>query len=822
MKSQLHSLLALAILVTSWSAPLRGADFNDIGKAMTIMLGDTHFEGLRFDDNLNDRILEIYLDTLDPEKLYFTQQDVNEFRARYTGPSPDCFDILLLRARGMEPAREIYIRFATRVVKRTEWIETLTEKGAFDFTKDTLVPLSRKRAPWPLDDFAAQRIWRLRIAEEILTEDLLRQQKREQEQLAKKNEEPAEIAPPAPKATSEATPTSESNPEATDEEAKTGEKVTPIVSRDSDEGENQALNIPTAQADNPEAAGNEVALAEARKVVKTRYQRFKEIVQSATDEEIADYFFSAVAQAHDPHSDYLSAKENERFDQELRNQLTGIGAMLASASDGSTRVAEIIVNGPAHRQGKLQPEDRIVAIDPLNNGKIIDVTYLPIERVVQLVLGRKNTFVGLIIENRKPEDFEKRKVVIRRGTIDLKNAAASAEIVHVAQPEGSPHRLGWITIPSFYLDFEDADPSVYKDVKKLVSRMKQEGVDGIAIDLRGNAGGSLTEVPRLAGLFLPRGPVVQAKDQRGQVEVLSSTPLKPDYEGPLMVVTDRNSVSSSEIFAAVLQDYNRAIIVGESSTFGKGTVQEKMGVANFLRFMQDPRNAGDLKATVQKFYRVTGSSTQLRGVVPDIVLPSLNDSREIGERYLPHALPHDVIRPARGFRPLPRQNLFLPQLAESSRLRVLDSPDFIYIREDLVQAESKRLGNVVTLNREKRLAEARQEQKEAVRRNTERRSRFAELEFQDNQRFHFLRLRLEDLEREKLVTVDREQDSRSLILRAPQKNDGPSVMPDWPSGLDPVKREAIAILEDFVQAKKEAEALDDLKKAVEKETVRAD
>lgn len=733
-------LLVTLLMLLGINGQVRAANFDEIGKAMTIMLGDTHFEALRFDENLNRRILDLYLDTLDPDKIYFTQSDVQEFAQGHTGDSPNCFDILLLRSRGMEPARNIYTRFATRVVERTEYIETLTDKAAFDFESDTPIPLSREKAPWPTDTFDAQRIWRLKIADELLTEQLLHEEK---------------------------------------------------------------IKAPDLQLEAP------------RKIVKTRYLRFKETVQSATDEEIADYFFSAVAQAHDPHSDYLSVKENERFDQELRNQLTGIGAELVSEPDGSTRVAGIIVNGPAHRQGELQPEDRIVAIAPLNDDQIIDITYLPIERVVQLILGRRNTSVGLIIENRKPDDFEKRKIVIRRGTIELKNAAVSGEVIKIAQTEKEPRRLGWITIPSFYLDFEDGDPSVYKDVKKLISRMKREQVDGIAIDLRGNGGGSLTEVPRLTGLFLPRGPVVQAKDQRGQVEVLSTSPLKPDYEGPLVVVTDQNSVSSSEIFAAVLQDYNRAILVGESSTFGKGTVQEKMGVANFLRFMQDPRRAGDLKTTVQKFYRVTGSSTQLRGVVPHIILPSINDSREIGERFLPHALPHDNIRPARGFRPLPRKSLFLPHVAEKSRVRVLASPDFGYVREDLIYAEKKRLSNVSTLNRKKRLAAEQKEQDDISKRILERRKRFTAMEKLDIQRFHFLRLTLEDVELAKLETVDRERDSQAIILRAKKKKDDPSTPPAWPSGLDPVKREALAILEDFVATKEADAELSKLKKAIE-------
>ena len=831
MKLLPQPLLAFTLFLVSLTTPTRAnPDFDEIGKAMTYMLTDAHFEVHKFDDDLNDRILETYLETLDPEKLYLTQGDVDEFRRKYVNDPANAFDILLLRSRGMEPAKEIYTRFAIRVSEQTEYIETLADNAAFDFTTDVLVPLSRDNAPWPADRFAAQQIWRLRIADELLKEELLRGE------LAPEAEQPAtplpEVeTPPAPvegqpqelqgeSEVKEAPPGPEPKAAEPAEKREVSEEAaTPIIAVE----EKPLLEEPVLEKKAPVAAPSVVPKQAApvipreapRKVIKERYLRFKEIRQAASDEEIADYFLSAVAQAHDPHSDYLSVKENERFDGELRNQLTGIGAWLESESDGSTRVTGIIVGGPADRQGDLKPNDRLVAIDPLNSGQIVDITYLPIVRVVQTILGRKDTEVGLIVENRTLKDNQRRKVVIRRGTVQLKNEAASGEIVRIAQRVGPPRSLGWITIPSFYFDSDDSDPSVYKDVQKLVARMKKEKVDGIALDLRDNGGGDLEEAERLAGLFLPRGPVVQTKDQRGNVTVRSSTPLKPEYEGPLLVVTDRFSASSSEIFAGVLQDYNRAIVFGESSTYGKGTVQRKMGVADFLRFMQDPRRAGDLKTTVMKFYRVNGSSTQLKGVVPDIIVPSLNDSEEIGEAFLNHALPHDTINPARNFRPQDRNQLFLPIVADQSRQRIEGSPDFQYIREDLIRAEGKRLRNVVTLNRKERLLKSRAEQKRVAERNEERRERFTEVEKLDQQHFHFLRLTLEDVDRPSLLTVDRERDSQSFVLQAPRKAADPASFPDWPSGLDPVKREGIAILEDLIDARKAEVELAELKKAVE-------
>ncbi|MBK1834409.1 carboxy terminal-processing peptidase [Roseibacillus ishigakijimensis] len=810
MKTLLRPLLAsLALIATAAPPALAEANYNHVGRALISALSDAHYEVLRFNENINQRILARYLDNLDPEKLYFTQADVADFAGKYTGPTDTPFDILLFRSRGMEPAQEIYRRFAQRVGERTEFIEQAADNAAFDFTADTLVPLSRENAFWPEDSFAAQRAWGLKIANEILTEQLL------QEQVAKRLQEKKPTAPADEGEAQPLQPEPEKSENGEESEAeKTLKELLPVNLTPAVPPRENAPLAPTAPDLVPPAWQRD----SPRKIVKARYQRFHETVQAASEEKIADYFFSAVAQAYDPHSDYLSVAENERFDRELQNQLTGIGAELSANPDGSTRIGGLIVNGPAHRQGELQPNDRIVAVDPLNDGRIIDITHLPTNEVVELILGRRDTQVGLLVENRTPEDPAKRKVVITRDTVELKNAAASAMLVKVKREDNDPLTLGWITIPSFYLDFEDGDPSVYKDVRRLLTRMKAEKVDGIALDLRGNGGGSLTEVPRLAGLFLPRGPIVQARNRARSVETYASTPLTPLYDGPLVALTDRESASSSEILVGALQDYNRAILVGESSTFGKGTVQEKMGIAEYLRFMQDPTRAGELKTTVQKFYRVTGSSTQLRGVVPDIIFPSLNDLHEIGERYLPYALPHDIIPPVRNFQPLDRAKLHLPQVAENSRLRVQENPEFAYLREDLIREEVKRQRNVTTLNREKRLQEQEEELARLAQRNRERHERFVRLEKEDRETFQFLRLTLDDVDRPVLPHVNEERDSQNYIIRSEALASGPREQPRWPSALDPVQRETLRILQDTVEEGYRAAQIAELKRVIEDET----
>jgi carboxyl-terminal processing protease len=350
--------------------------------------------------------------------------------------------------------------------------------------------------------------------------------------------------------------------------------------------------------------------------------------------------------------------------------------------------------------------------------------------------------------------------------VELKDEAAAGEIIEIVQSNGEPKRLGWITLPSFYLDFTDGDPSVYRDVQQLLTRFKEEGVDGVALDLRGNGGGALEEVRRMTGLFIGRGPVVQVKRNWGAVDSKESSLRKPLYEGPLIVVTDKTSASASEILAGALQDYNRALVVGASSTYGKGTVQQPMDIGRFFKLFQDDSRAGNLKATIQKFYRVTGSSTQIEGVVPDIILPSLTDALEIGEEYQKHALPHDMIEPARGFEPMDAKPLFRDELSEQSAKRLRKSQDFQYVREDIARTKKKIAENTRSLNRETRSEELDQSQERRETRNAERRKRFAKMQKEDSERFRFYRLTLDDLEQEKLKLVDRERDAQANMRRA--------------------------------------------------------
>ena len=720
-------------MFASCSPGLSGkTDFNDVGKVMVGMLENKHFAGLEFNAEMTDRILGDYLQDLDPSKLYFTKEDVVGFEQRFGSKAETRIDQLLVQERAMEPAGEIYSRFVERVRERVLFAQTLADNGKFSFDEDKDVTRSRRKSDWAADDFAAQELWRLQIAEEILSEEMRR------------------------------------------------EAIQRIA-------EEQGKEDPLKGEKSP------------REAVKQRYERFLKDVEGADEEDVASYFFSAVARAHDPHTDYLSVRQMERFEASLQNQLIGIGALLQREDDGATKIIGLVVNGPADKQGELQLNDRIVGVDSLNNGELTDTLYMKIDHVVELIRGQQNTEVRLKVEPADGAPGEVREIVIVRDKVELKDEAASAEVIRMNQPDGSQKLIGWITLPSFYLDFNDGDPSVYKDVQRLVSRLKKEGVDGIALDLRGNGGGALEEVRRMTGLFIGRGPVVQVKQGWGAVDSKESTMRKPLYDGPLIVVTDKTSASASEILAGALQDYNRAIVVGESSTYGKGTVQQPMDIGRFFKFFQDSKRAGTLKATVQKFYRVTGSTTQLEGVIPDIILPSLTDALEIGEKYQDHALPHDMIAPAQGFNPMNRDNLFLDKIEARSQARVDECVDFTYTEEDIERTKKRIDENKVSLNRAVRQKELDESEQRRDTRNQERRERFAEVEKEDAKNMSFFRLTLDDIDRDSLEEVDRQRDAEANMRVAKDKVADLDDTPDWPSGLDAVKRESIQILADLIE-----------------------
>lgn len=385
---------------------------------------------------------------------------------------------------------------------------------------------------------------------------------------------------------------------------------------------------------------------EVTETLKTRYDRFTKFFTQFNSEDVFSIYMNAITGAYDPHTNYLSPKQSDIFKQQMSLSLEGIGARLQSEND-YTKVVSILPGGDAEKSGKLNMDDFIIGVAQGKDGEMVDVVGWRLDDVVKLIKGPKGTTVRLLILPAKTGvNGPSTELTLVRDKIKLEDQAAKKDIVNY-QSNGKNLKLGVISLPSFYMDYDayqKGDPnfrSTTRDVKKLVGELKAEGVDGIVMDLRNNGGGSLPEAVDLTGLFIKEGPVVQVRYSGGKVEVLPDDDKEVFYSGPLVVLTNRFSASASEIFAGAIQDYQRGVIVGES-TYGKGTVQT---VLDLNRFISEKEKVGELKITFQKFYRVTGSSTQHKGVNPDINLPSAYDAAHYGESASPNALPWDEINP---------------------------------------------------------------------------------------------------------------------------------------------------------------------------------
>jgi len=531
--------------------------------------------------------------------------------------------------------------------------------------------------------------------------------------------------------------------------------------------------------------------------VKLRFERLLKTIEGADDEDVANYFFSSVARAHDPHSEYLSANELEQFKIDVSNELVGIGARLSMNDAGETEIRGIVNGGPADTQGDLKLGDRIIAVSPDNDGRWIDIMFKPISRVIEHILGEEGSEVGLRVKRSLEGEVKTLDLTIERGIVTMKDDLTTAQIFEYGEGDARV-KLGVIYIPSFYFDFDNTGNRVSVDVLKILERLKEEEIDGLALDLRDNGGGSLPEVQRLTGFFVGRGPVVQVKSINGKIEPLNSLNRQAVYGGPMVLLTNKGSASATEILAGALQDYNRAVVVGSSSTYGKGTVQKTMDIGNFMPILADRDRAGWLKLTFQKYYRVSGSSVQIKGVMPDLVLPDLSDAFESGEKFQDYALPHDVIRESPGFEPLDRSNLFVPLLQAGSQKRISGDQDFSYLLDDIMRAESELEKNSVSLNREERLKELLENEERRKVRMKEREERFARMEEEDTKVFKIYKLTLDHIDDEILPRVDPSKKEEEYVRSAVDELEDLEQTLKWPSGVDSVKREGLQVLHDLV------------------------
>ncbi len=438
-------------------------------------------------------------------------------------------------------------------------------------------------------------------------------------------------------------------------------------------------------------------IEKAREDLSDRYRSQLSQILKNDQREVFQFYMDTLTTSIDPHTQYYLPQAAENFNMNMSLQLQGIGAVLTTENE-YTEVVQIVAGGPADIAGELQPKDRITGIAQ-GNDDFVDVTGWRVDDVVQLIRGEKGTVVRLsVIPNNAENDFERKIISITRDTVQLEDESAKSEIVEIER-DGVTYKIGVIGLPTFYIDFtalQNRDPnfrSSTRDVRVLLEELKAADVDAVIMDLRNNGGGSLSEANALVGLFIDRGPTVQVMDADNNNIVQGDSDPGMVYDGPMAVLVNRLSASASEIFAGAIQDYQRGLILG-SQTFGKGTVQELI-----------PLGTGQLKITRAKFYRISGESTQHRGVLPDIDFPDLYDvSDDIGEAALDTALPWDTIETTSFYRPFADLKPALPVLASRHAERLQNDPDFNYINAQIQRAIENKADNTLSLNMETLLA----------------------------------------------------------------------------------------------------------------------
>jgi len=771
-----------ALLVTNGVHPISpGPIDGQVAYVTAKMLELHHYLKLPFDEAVSSKFLDRYLETLDPAHMHFTQGDLAQFERYRTNLSHLTLDAKRRGVADTTPACEIFNRFLERVAQRVAYVDDLLKHEKFTFDTDERVTINRKEMPYPADLDEAEKLWRERLRYEYLQELLGKLGARKKNLTAAAKKKPlaaetnavvklpepskatagdmapgARMRPPLPVLPAMAAsrrPPPLPSPKDTDrasvahaagETARTpgelalsaqpGRSAAEDIRATAEAEAKRAAEAKT-QAATAEPAKSGVAAAPPKKtdeeeIVETlthRYQRNLRFFTDWNDEDVLQTYLTALAHVYDPHSDYFGHAQLDQFSITMNLALFGIGAELVQ-DDGYCKIRRLLPGGPAIKSKLIKENDRIIAVAQ-SNGPPVDVVEMSLNKAVQLIRGPKGTEVRLTIIPAGADVSTHTVVSIIRDEIPLEEQAAKAKIIEMPDARGGNLRLGVIDLASFYATFDTSSSkdkpepkSTTTDVAQLLAKLKEENVAGVILDLRHNGGGSLEEAIKLTGLFVRTNPVVQVREVDGAVGEADDTDPGVAYEGPLVVLTSRFSASASEIVAGALQDYGRALIVGDASTHGKGTVQSVNKLSPYIHtadrsLTNDP---GALKLTIKKFYRPSGASTQKKGVIPDIVLPSVaNESKDIGESALENPLPWDTIASTK----YDQFNLvepYLPELRKRSAERVAADKEYGYVREDIDLFKKQQADKTLSLNEQKRLkeqdeAEARQKARDKER-----------------------------------------------------------------------------------------------------------
>jgi len=737
-------LILTAASAFSFNAPLEASstDYDNIGKHFALILQNSHFNRERFNTELSEKFFERYINNLDPSHIYFTQIDVDMMREKYATSLVD----YILAEQTVRLAEEIHTIYNDRVMKRITEAEARVRSykdklPAFDEKRST--PRSRRDIPWEKDEAALDQVWKDHIDILLLSEVLRR------ENIAR-------------------------------------------LSKENMDAQIDAVALKQL------AKQNEISIQDKILSILKRL-RIKE--QETDREDIVSTLLSSIANVYDPHSSYMGERDMQRFIDMMNASLIGIGAQLLSDDDGSTKITGLVKGGPAEKNGNLKLGDQIIAVDSNSTGEWIDILFMSIEKVVDLVRGDEGATVALRVVS--ADNSGEKIVSIKREQIAIADELANGKIITITNKDmennDRTYHLGIINLPSFYVDLEHGESHCAQDVKKILRRMVKEGVEGIILDLRGNGGGSLDEVRKIVGFFTGAGPTVQVKDARGRIKRLPVSD-SAIYDGELIVLTNKLSASASEIFAGAMKDYGRAIIVGDSTTFGKGTVQVPLDIKKYLPYFAKKTGSGMIKITTQKFYRIGGASTQLRGVPSDIILPCATAGFKIGESELKNPMPYDEIAKAPGYIKDDRLEPLIPKLRKRSADRVAKDKDMGYMKISIENFLKKVKENTLSLNKKERQATNAKLLDIRKANNKERRVRYARIAQEEKKNMIIQRLTLDNVDDEKLP-LSSGDDELEYMDRVKNPEDELTDNPKYPSGLDPELRESLSILSDMIDLK---------------------
>ena len=619
-------------------------------------------------------MVEAYIASFDYGRIYFTRPEVDDFIFRFADAMEE-----FLQKGNLYAAFEVYKSFKAKAEARTEWAFARLKQD-FDFTVDETFTPDRRDAEWPATSEEAEALWLRRLKYELLNEMLsLASEDKEQSDASLSASNPKNLDPDLSE----------------DEDAFDPKRLLRLI-------EDKAFYTETVDA--------------AREKIRRRYERNLNHTVAREAPEVQESFINAMTQLFDPHSTFLSSDTLESFNSAVQNSFVGIGALLED-DDGICTIKEILPGGPAERSRLLKAEDQILGVAQ-GGEEFDDVVDMQLRYIVRKIKGKKGTTVRLLIRPGEAADPSVRKIVpIVRGEVKLTANLATGKLISVPAGDNETVPVGVIELPSFYGNIGAGSTltTTTDDVSELIRKLNTAGAEGIILDLRMNGGGLLSEAVRLTGLFIPIGPVVQVRDSSGRKEILSDRDPSMLWDGPLIVLTSRFSASASEIVAGALKDHARALIVGNSSTHGKGTVQEvyhmnnRMPFSFFSNIEKQARTVAS-KITIKQFYLPDGSSTQVKGVPSDIALPSVNEFLPIGEDDLPHALPWGEVEAVDWINDWVKLKVDSPErpelmaaLADASQARQESLEEFQFLRKQIKWRKKRYDEKAISISLENRI-----------------------------------------------------------------------------------------------------------------------